>query len=94
MSSRRPAVASEAESASTGTSLDAGAAANAVSPPVEQESLKRQADEARAELDKLRQANEHLQELVLHFASSRCSTGMESLLSTGWCDGFIHALRN
>lgn len=64
MFSRRRNAVSEAESASTGTSLDAGGIADICSSPAQQEALQRRADEANAELDRLRQANQHLQELV------------------------------
>ena len=64
-SRRRPPV-SEAESASTGTSLDVPAGDVAHSALEQQEVLRRRADEASAELDTLRQANQHLQELVRH----------------------------
>jgi hypothetical protein len=65
MFSRRRPPASEAESASTGTSLDVMPLGDAASSPLEQqEALRRRADEASAELDNLRHANQHLQELV------------------------------
>lgn len=59
MFSRRRPAASEAESASTGCLT-----ADGTSPAQDLDALRRRADDARAEVDKLRQDNERLQELV------------------------------